>query len=141
MDDKEIEIVIKKRNSLFVFPEDFQYKDLAPIYPELYEYFMRVCNQYPEEGGNEYMLMLIEQNMKDLRKNRKPLGHNREARYRMIFPYGSDKVQFFVYPRISEEESKITEITDKISMFLKNKDIDHDILWDQMEFLMEEKKK
>ncbi len=137
----EIEIVTKKRNCLFVFPAKFQYKDLAPVFPELLDYFMRICNQYPEEGGDEYMFMLIEQNMRDLRKNRKPMGHNREARYRMIFPYGRKGVQFFIYPRIAQEESKIDDITEKVSTFLEQKGIKHDILWNQMVFLQEEKKR
>ncbi len=142
MEDKEdVVMVTKKRNSLFLFPEDFQFKDLAPAYPELYDYFMRICDQYPEDAGEEYMVMLIRQNLKDLTNNRKPMGHNREARYRMIFPYKRERVQFFVYPRIAEEESEIEEITKKISDFFKKKKIEHEILWDQMEFLKEEEEK
>lgn len=137
----EVEIITKKRNSLFVFPDEFRYKDLAAVFPELLDYFMRICDQYPEEGGDEYVLMLIRQNMRDLEKNIKPMGHNREARYRMIFPYGRKGVQFFVYPRIAEEESMIDEITEKISNFLNQKGLKHEILWNQMEFLKEEKKK
>ncbi len=137
----EIEIITKKRNSLFVFPEKFQYKDLAPVFPELFDYFMRICDQYPVDSGEEYMLMLIRQNMRDLEMNRKPMGHNREARYRMIFPKDRKDVQFFIYPRIAEEESEIDEITEKISNFLDEKGLKHEIFWDQMEFLKEEKKK
>ncbi len=140
-DNEEIVMITKKRNSLFLFPEDFQYKDLAPAFPELYDLFMRICDQYPEDVGDEYMLMLIRQNLTDLAQNRKPMGHNREARYRMIFPYGRDRVQFFIYPRIAEEESEIDEITKKISDFLKKKKLKHEVLWDQMEFLKEEEKK
>ena len=140
-DKDEVVMITKKRNSLFLFPEDFQFKELAPVYPELFDYFMRICEQYPEEAGEEYMIMLMRQNLKDLANNRKPMGHNREARYRMIFPYGSERVKFFIYPRISEEESEIDEITKMMSVFLKEKGLEHDILWDQMEFLKEEEKK
>ncbi len=136
----EVELVVKKRNSLFRFPEDMEYRDLAPVFPELLDLFMRISDQYPEDSGEEYMEMLIRLNLKDLTQNKKPMGHNREARYRMIFPQESDRVEFFVYPRISEDESEIDVITQKLSDFFDDKDIEHEIIWDQMRSLMKEEK-
>lgn len=137
-DDEEVEMVVTKRNSLFKFADDVEFKDLAPIFPELFDLFMNVCDQYPEDSGEEYMEMLIRLNLRDLEENRKPMGHNREARYRMIFPIDREGVQFFIYPRIDEEESEIDMITEEVSGFLDKNDLDHEIEWDQMDFLMEE---
>jgi len=136
---EEKEMVVTKHNSLIRFDDGVEYKDLAPIFPELYILFMNITDQYPEDGGEGYMQMLIRQNLKDLRNNKKPIGHNREARYRMIFPLNKENVEFFLYPRIAEEESEIEDITAEISEFLDEKDLEHEIIWDQMEYLMEEK--
>ena len=136
---KNEEFEITKRNSLFKFSDDIEYKDLAPVFPELFRLFMNVADQYPEESGEEYMEMLIRLNMTDLEKNQKPPGHNREARYRMIFPIDREGVQFFIYPRIDEEESEIDKITEEISKFLEQNGLEHEIEWDQMTLLMEEK--
>ena len=136
---KNEEFEITKRNSLFKFSDDIEYKDLAPMFPELFRLFMNVADQYPEESGEEYMEMLIRLNMRDLEKNQKPPGHNREARYRMIFPIDREGVQFFIYPRIDEEESEIDKITEEISKFLEQNGLEHEIEWDQMTLLMEEK--
>ncbi|MFO7791455.1 MAG: hypothetical protein R6W73_00550 [Candidatus Saliniplasma sp.] len=136
---KEKEFEIKKRNSLFRFPKEVEFKDLAPIFPELFDLFMDLADQYPEDSGEEYIEMLIRLNLKDLEQNRKPVGHNREARYRMIFPLDRDHVEFFIYPRIDEEESEIDMITSEISDFLDKNDLKHEIIWNEMRFLKEEK--
>ncbi|MFW5946239.1 MAG: hypothetical protein ACOCSJ_02770 [Candidatus Natronoplasma sp.] len=136
---EEKEMVVTKHNSLIRFNEDIEYKDLTPVFPALYRLFMELAEQYPEDGKEEYTEMLIRQNLKDLQNNRKPSGHNREARYRMIFPIDRDHVEFYLYPRIAEEESEIEEITAEISNFLQENDLEHEILWDEMEYLMEEK--
>jgi len=136
-EDKEM--VVTKHNSLIRFDEDTEYKDLAPVFPTLYRLFMELADQYPDDSKEEYTEMLIRQNLKDLQNNRKPTGHNREARYRMIFPIDRDRVEFYLYPRIAEEESEIEEITAEISNFLEENDLEHEILWDEMEYLMEEK--
>ncbi len=136
-EEKEFEVT--KHNSLIRFDEEVEFKDLAPIFPELYRLFMDVAEQYPEESGEELIQMLIRLNLKDLNNNRKPMGHNREARYRMIFPLERENVEFFLYPRIDEEESEIEEITAEISEFLAENGFEHEILWDEMDYLMEEK--
>lgn len=140
-DMEEKEMVVTKRNSLFKFAEDVEYRDLAPIFPELYELFMDIADQYPEEGGEEFMQMLIRLNLRDLKDNEKPAGHNREARFRIIFPRDREGVQFFIYPRVSEEEAEeeIDMITEEVSSFLTESGLEHEVIWDQMEFLMEEK--
>ncbi len=100
---------------------------------------MNVADQYPEDSGEEYMEMLIDQNLKDLKKNQKPTGHNREARYRMIFPINRENVEFYLYPRIAEEESEIEDITAELSRFLESKGFEHEIIWDQMDYLKKKK--
>jgi len=130
---------VTKHNSLIRFDQDIEYKDLAPVFPDLYRLFMELADQYPDESKKEYTEMLIRQNLKDLQNNRKPTGHNREARYRMIFPIDREHVEFYLYPRIAEEESQIEEITAEISNFLEENGLDHEIIWDDMEYLKEEK--
>ncbi len=137
--EEEIEIVTTKRNSLFRFDEDVDYKDLVDIFPELLRHFLDVSDQYPEEEGEEFVEMLIRQNLKDLKNNRKPMGYNREARYRMIFPVDRERVEFFIYPRIPEEESEIEDVVSEISGLLEENDLPHEIIWDEMEYLKEEK--
>ncbi len=136
--NEEKEMVVTKHNSMIRFDEEVEYKDLAPIFPELYELFMEVADQEVEDGGEEYKQMLIRQNLKDLKNNRKPTGHNKEARYRLIFPLDRENVEFFLYPRIDEEESEIEEITAEISNFLETNGFEHEIIWDEMEYLKEE---
>lgn len=138
--EEEEEYETVKRNSLIRFDEDVEFKDLAPVFPELYRMFMNVADQYPEDSGEEYMEMLIDQNLKDLKKNEKPTGHNREARYRMIFPRERDRVEFYLYPRIAEEESEIEDITAEISRFLESNGLEHEIIWDEMNYLKKKKK-
>ncbi len=137
--DEENEMEVTKHNSLIRFEDEVEYKELAPIFPELFELFMETAEQEVEDGGEEYKQMLIRQNVKDLQNNKKPTGHNKEAKYRLIFPLGRENVEFFLYPRIDEEESEIEDITAEISNFLEDNGLEHEIIWDEMEYLMEEK--
>ena len=75
---------MKVRSGHIQFEKGVKYKDLLPVYKELYMKFLRETGQLPEE--EEVTNMLIKENMIDLEKGKKPEGYNRQGRMRMIFP-------------------------------------------------------
>src|SRR6266545_4840825 len=80
--------------------------------------------------------VLIEENLRDLRNNRKPEGYNREGAMRMIFPI-SNKVEFYVYGRGKTIE--VAHVTEQLSRVLQKYRLKHTIAWDQLKLLADKK--
>lgn len=117
------------------FDKKVKYSDLLPVYREIFERFLVETDQIPEEEP-EYTEVLLEQNLIDLRNNRKPEGYNRSGVMRMIFPIG-EEVEFYLYGRgMTTEVPRVTEL---ISKMLKKEGLKHSIEWDRM--LLYQKKK
>jgi hypothetical protein len=77
--------------------------------------------------------MLVRLNLLDLEKNRKPEGHNRNCRTKMVFPISKGNVQFYI--KGNTRSSEITKVTESLSKFLTDNDFDHTVEWDKLRYL------
>lgn len=118
------------------FDKKVKYSDILPIYRDVFERFLEETDQIPEDEP-EYTEVLVEQNLLDLRNNRKPEGYNRSGSMRMMFPI-SDDVELYFYGR--GNDSEVPRITELVSKMLKKEGLKHEVEWDRM-LLLEEKKK
>ena len=75
----------------FILKGKSDYKDLALVFPEILRSALVIADQVPEE---EELTMIIQLNLDDLEKNRKPEGYIRKARIRMVFPL--DRKEFYL---------------------------------------------
>ena len=75
----------------FILKDGSDYKDLAPVFPDILKSVLTQADQVPEE---EEFTMILNLNMDDLEQNRKPEGYIRKARVRIIFPM--DRKEFYV---------------------------------------------
>lgn len=85
----------------FILKGKSDYKDLAPVFPEILRSALVIADQVPEE---EELTMIIQLNLDDLEKNRKPEGYIRKARIRMVFPL--DRKEFY----LQSYNSKIVDL-------------------------------
>ena len=122
---------MRSKTGHIIFPKKMKYKDLVPIYRDLYMKFLRETNQLEEEEERNYMLVRL--NLLDLEKNRKPEGHNRNCRTKMVFPLSDGNIQFYI--KGNTRSSEITKVTESLSRFLNDKDIDHKVEWDKLRYL------
>lgn len=122
------------RSGHIIFDKKVEYKDLAPVYSELFLKFLRESDQIPEE--EEYMHMLLKENLMDLEKNRKPEGYNRMGQMRLVFPI-TEHITFYIYSPY--ENADVWRITQIISKFLQRKGLNHEMEWNKM--LLHKKKK
>lgn len=125
---------MRARSGHIRFDKKVKYNDILPVYSEIFERFLEETDQVPEEEP-EYAEVLLEQNLLDLRSNRKPEGYNRAGTMRMIFPI-SDDVEFYFYGRGTSTD--VPRITELVSKMLKKEGLKHRVEWDQM--LLFEKK-
>ncbi len=121
------------RSGHITFEGKVEYKDLIPIYEDLYIKFLEDTDQMPEE--EEVTHMLIKENLIDLERNKKPEGYNRQGRMRLIFPmqYEDDQLELYIYGHYHSAKSlEVARVTESMSRFLKSKGFDNDIDWDKM---------
>ena len=83
---------MKATSTHFVLKDKMDYKDLAPVFPDILKLFLVQTDQMPDD--EEVLAMFIELNMNDLERNRKPEGYNRKGRMRLVFP--TDRKEFYI---------------------------------------------
>lgn len=116
------------RSGHIVFKNDTRYVDLLPVYEEVFKRFLEETNQMPE-AEPEFLDVLIEENLADLRSNRKPEGYNRSGYMRLIFPL-SERVECYVYGRT--KSSEVARITELLSGMFRKSGLEHSVEWDKM---------
>ncbi len=115
---------MKVYSSNFVLKGKSDYKDLAPVFPEILKSFLEEIGQMPAE--EELFQMFLELNMVDLEQNRKPEGYNRKGKIRMIFP--TNRKEFYL--KSFNRNTDLSKITQKISSYLDSAGVKYEILVD-----------
>jgi len=126
---------MRARSGHIKFDKKVKYKNLAPVFKDIFLRFLQETKQISEENL-ETAEILLEENMRDLKKNRKPEGYNREANMRLIFPI-SDIVEFYLYSR--GKSTEVARLTDMISRILDKEGLKHKVEWDKMLLFSERK--
>jgi hypothetical protein len=106
----------------FVLKGKADYKDLAPVFPQILTSLLEEIQQMPEE--EEILQMFIDINVADLERNRKPEGYNRKGRMRLIFP--TDRKEFYL--KGYSKTTDFTKITETISGLLNSAGIKFEVL-------------
>lgn len=126
---------MKARSGHFVFDKKVRFKDLVPAFRPMFTKFLEETGQMPAEKEN--LEVLVEENLRDLRKNTKPEGHNRDGFMRMIFPIVPKGVQFYIYTRAKTTET--VRVTETMSRILHKYKLKHTIEWDKMALYADKK--
>ena len=125
---------MRSRSGHIKFDKKVKWKNLAPAFRPLFLKFLEETQQMPEDA--ESLDVLLEENLRDLRSNRKPEGYNRDAVMRMIFPI-SNQVEFYLYGRGKTIE--VARVTEQLSRVLQKYRLKHTIEWDQLKLLADRK--
>src|SRR5213593_2258518 len=124
----------RARSGHIKFDKKVKWKNLVSAFRPLFLKFLEETQQLPEDM--ESVDVLIEENLRDLRNNRKPEGYNREGLMRMIFPI-SNEVEFYVYGRGKTIE--VARVTEQLSRILQKYRLKHTIEWDRLKVLADKK--
>ncbi len=109
------------------FDRAVTWKKLVPAFRPLFLKFLEESAQMPVDP--EIIGVLIEENLRDLRQDRKPEGFNREGSMRMIFPI-SKSMEFYVYSKTKTTE--VTRVTEQLSHVLQKYRLKHTVEWDKL---------
>ncbi len=105
----------------FVLKDGSDYKDLAPVFPDLLKALLEEIGQMPEE--DEILQMYIALNLADLELNRKPEGYNRKGKVRLVFPM--DRKEFYL--KTYEKFNNLNKIVTKYQEILDESGIKYEI--------------
>ena len=125
---------MRARSGHVKFDKKVKWKNLVSAFRPLFLKFLEETQQMPEDL--ESVDVLIEENLRDLRNNRKPEGYNREGMMRMIFPI-SNQVEFYLYGRGKVLE--VARVTEQLSRILQKYRLKHTVEWDQLKLLADKK--
>ncbi|HYM39795.1 MAG TPA: hypothetical protein VEY12_06600 [Thermoplasmata archaeon] len=125
---------MRARSGHIKFDKKVKWKNLVPAFKPMFLKFLEETQQLPEDV--ESVEVLVEENLRDLRLNRKPEGYNRESVMRLIFPI-SDDVEFYIYGRGKTLE--VARVTEQVSHVLQKYRLKHTIEWDKLRLYADKK--
>ncbi len=125
---------MRARSGHIKFDKKVRWKNLVPAFKPMFLKFLEETQQMPEDM--ESVEVLVEENLRDLRLNRKPEGYNREGMMRMIFPI-SPEVEFYIYGRGKTVE--VARVTEQVSRVLQKYRLKHTIEWDRLRLFADQK--
>jgi hypothetical protein len=126
---------MKVRSGHIVFDRKVKYKDLVPAFRAFFLRFLEETGQLPED--REAVAVLLEENFRYLRLNRKPEGYNRDGPMRLIFPL-TDRVECYVYGRAPSVD--VVRVTEVLSRVLQKHRLKHTVEWDRLLLFAERKR-
>ncbi len=97
----------------FLIKDKKPYQKLAPVFPDILKMLLEEIGQTPDE--EEILQMLVDLNVKDLERDRKPEGYNRRGKVRLVFPMDR-KGEFYI--KTYNRSQDLKGIADKISNML-----------------------
>ena len=125
---------MRARSGHIKFDKKVRWKSLVPAFKPMFLKFLEETQQLPEDL--ESVDVLVEENLRDLRLNRKPEGYNREGAMRMVFPISSE-VEFYIYGRGKTVE--VARVTEQVSRVLQKYRLKHTIEWDKLQLFADKK--
>ncbi len=125
---------MKARSGHIRFDESFTWRKLLPAFRPMLVTFLEESGQMPEDP--EVLEVLVEENLRELRENRKPEGYNREIGIRMIFPI-SDANELYIYSKFRQGD--VPRVVDAVSRLLQKYKLRHTIDWDRLRVFAEKK--
>ncbi len=119
---------VKVRSGHLVFDRKVTYKQLLPAFRAMFLKFLEETQQIPEDP--ESLEVLLEENLRDLRRGRKPEGYNREGSMRLLFPISEKRIEMTVYSKTRTAD--VPRVVEMLSRMLQKAKLKHTVEWDKL---------
>jgi hypothetical protein len=125
---------VKARSGHILLDASRGFKDLVRVYPEIHHKVLEANRPFVKETEPILPEVILEENLRDLRAGRKPMGYNRQdpIGMRLIFPLteGPRKEFYFVKPTRCQE---VVQITEQVSQMLRRRGLKHTVEYDRLQ--------
>ncbi len=124
---------VKARSGHILLEPKRSYKDLVRVYPDIHRKVVEANRPFVKDTEPMLPEVLLEENLRDLRGNRKPVGYNRQDTFglRLIFPIADERRAEFYFSKPARCQ-EIVQITEQVSVLLKRRGIRHTVEYDRL---------
>lgn len=119
---------MKAHSYHFILADGYDYKDLAPVFPDILKVILQENDHFQNEEDEESREMFVDLNMNDLLQNRKPEGYNRKGKFRLIFPM--DRKEFYI-KTVTLKPNEVKRVGTIIEGILSTSDVKFETALDQ----------
>ena len=125
---------VKARSGHILLDGKRSFKDLTRVYPEIHRKVAEANRPFTKETEPMMPEILLEENLRDLRADRKPAGYNRPDAFglRLVFPLSDPKRTEFYFSKPMRCQ-EIVQITEQVSAMLKRRGIRHTVEYDRLQ--------
>ncbi len=124
---------VKARSGHILLDSKRSYRDLVRVYPEIHKRVVEMNRPFVKESDPLLPEVLLDENLRDLKANRKPVGYNRQDAFglRLIFPIVEERRAelYFTKPARCQE---VVQITEQVSALLRRRGIRHQVEYDRL---------
>jgi hypothetical protein len=125
---------VKARSGHILLDGKRSFKDLVKVYPDIHRKVAEANRPFTKETEPMMPEILLEENLRDLRADRKPGGYNRPDAFglRLVFPIVDPRrTEFYFSKPLRCQE--IVQITEQVSTLLKRRGIKHTVEYDRLQ--------
>jgi len=124
---------VKARSGHILLDPKRSYKDLVRVYPEMHRRVVEMNRPFVKESDPLLPEVLLDENLRDLKGNRKPAGYNRPDPFglRLIFPMSDERRAEFYFTKPARCQ-EVVQITEQVSVLLRRRGIRHTVEYDRL---------
>jgi hypothetical protein len=124
---------VKARSGHILLEGKRSFKDLVKVYPDLHRKVVEANRPFAKETEPMLPEVLLEENLRDLRADRKPAGFNRPDVFgmRLIFPISQERAPEFYFSKPIRCQ-EVVQITEQASQLLRRRGLKHRVEYDRL---------
>jgi hypothetical protein len=124
---------VKARSGHIILDPKGHYVDLVRVYPEIQKRIVEANRPFVKEAEAAVPEVLLEENLRDLRADRKPSGYNRSDAFgmRLVFPICDPRRPEFYFSKAMRTQ-EVVQITEQVSQLLRRRGIKHTVEYDRL---------
>jgi hypothetical protein len=125
---------VKARSGHILLEGKRSFRDLTKVYPEIHRKVAEANRPFTKETEPMLPEILLEENLRDLRADRKPMGYNRPDAFglRLVFPINENKRTEFYFSKPMRCQ-EVVQITEQVSAMLRRRGIRHAVEYDRLQ--------
>ena len=124
---------VKARSGHIILEARRHYSELQRAYPEIHRRVAEANRPYAKESEPTIPEVLLEENLRDLKADRKPAGYNRSDAFgmRLVFPICDPKRPEFYFSKPLRCQ-EVVQITEEVSQLLRRRGVRHTVEYDRL---------
>ena len=124
---------VKARSGHILLESKRSYRDLVRVYPEIHKRVVEMNRPFVRESDPLLPEVLLQENLRDLKGDRKPVGYNRQDPFgmRLIFPIVDPRRAEFYFTKPARCQ-EVVQITEQVSGLLRRRGIRHTVEYDRL---------